>query len=98
MILPISTNSIYNFRPNFSSNLVGSSVKAKADEYMNNGNFDKAIELYKKALEVSPYDAKVQQSTQVVYSSSWNICEYESGWFGKYDSAWWMLQKIRHVL
>lgn len=68
MILPISTNSIYNFRPNFSSNLVGSSVKAKADEYMNNGNFDKAIELYKKALKVSPYDAKVHLNLAKTYT------------------------------
>ncbi len=62
------SNSI-NISPlNFGSSLVENRTVAKADEYLKNGYFDKAIDLYKKVLEHNPSNIDARLSLAKSYS------------------------------
>lgn len=69
MIFPI-TNNINTQKNSFRGSLVNNSLKTKADTYMNDGVFDKAIELYEKALQINPNDADVHLNLAKTYSYS----------------------------
>lgn len=67
----ISLITSHNIRPNkqhFGANLVDSSTKAQADECMKNGLFDKAIELYEKAIKSNPADIDARLSLAKTYN------------------------------
>lgn len=85
----ISELSAYtNIRPSFKAKLTvldssthglngysSSYLKTKADEYMQNGNFARAIEYYKSALNVDPYNADIHLNLAKTYGFNNNYKE-----------------------
>lgn len=71
MISLISNSNIYN-QPSFGAKLSvvlsSNPLKMKADEFLKNGNFDKAIEYYKAVLAQSPDDSEVNLSLAKTYT------------------------------
>lgn len=71
MISLISNSKIYN-QPSFGAKLSvvlsSNPLKMKADEFLKNGNFDKAIEYYKAVLAQSPDDSEVNLSLAKTYT------------------------------
>ncbi len=63
-LIPVKNNNT----PQFRGNLVQSSLKAQADTFMQEGYYDRAIELYKKFLASNPQDADTNLNLAKTYS------------------------------
>ena len=63
-LIPVKNNNI----PQFRGNLVQGSLKAQADTFMQEGYYDRAIELYKKFLASNPQDADANLNLAKTYS------------------------------
>ena len=61
-------NSINIFPLNFGSSLVENRTVAKADDYLKNGYFDKAIDLYEKVIQHNPSNIDARLSLAKSYS------------------------------
>ena len=68
MISLIPVNNINIHKQQFKGTLVDDSIKLQADDCLQNGLFDKAIELYKKALAVNPNNIPARLNIAKAYS------------------------------